>query len=153
MYIVHVRHTKATLQHYLYMYMYIHVPCPLWHIKWQWVFFLSPIRIFTSARKVLQGACHMVAMQLATEPLVRQSVRQVFQTRALLSVKPTKKGKKVSIHVRFTDTWMIAHICMHTFSSMVYTVHKQKGHTWTNINHTKNDDSCSVLGNVFVLYT
>ena len=55
----------------------------------------SSDRVFTSARKVLQGACHMVAMQLATEPLVRQAVRQVFQTRALLTVKPTKKGKKV----------------------------------------------------------
>ena len=50
--------------------------------------------MFTSVRKVLQGACHMVALQLAAEPLVRQAVRQVFQTRALLNVKPTKRGKK-----------------------------------------------------------
>lgn len=54
-----------------------------------------PHRVFTSVRKVLQGACHMVALQLAAEPLVRQAVRHVFQTRALLTVKPTKKGKKV----------------------------------------------------------
>ena len=47
----------------------------------------------------------MVAMQLVTEPLVRQAVRQVFQTRALLSVKPTKKGKKV--HVRVLDTYCV----------------------------------------------
>lgn len=54
-----------------------------------------PHRVFTNPRKVLQGACHMVALQLAAEPLVRQAVRHVFQTRALLNVKPTKKGKKV----------------------------------------------------------
>ena len=57
-------------------------------------------RVFTSVRKVLQGACHMVSLQLAAEPLVRQAVRQVFQTRALLNVKPTKKGKKVYIQRR-----------------------------------------------------
>ena len=37
----------------------------------------------------------MVAMQIACEPLVRQTLRLVFQTRAVLSVKPTKKGKKM----------------------------------------------------------
>ena len=52
-------------------------------------------RFFSSVHAVLQGACHMVAMQISAEPLVRQALRQVFQSRALLSVKPTKKGKKV----------------------------------------------------------
>lgn len=37
----------------------------------------------------------MVAMQISAEPLVRQALRQVFQSRAFLSVKPTKKGIKV----------------------------------------------------------
>lgn len=36
----------------------------------------------------------MVAMQLAKEPLVQQCVRQTFQERAKLNVKPTKKGMK-----------------------------------------------------------
>ena len=79
--------------------------------------FSSLIRIFTSARKVLQGACHMVAMQLATEPLVRQSVRQVFQTRALLSVKPTKKGKKVCMHVHVYTMYMYMYINVRIFCS------------------------------------
>ncbi|CAI8018492.1 Transcription elongation factor SPT6 [Geodia barretti] len=57
--------------------------------------YVQPSGVFTSVRKVLQGACHMVSLQLAAEPLVRQAVRQVFQTRALLNVKPTKKGKKL----------------------------------------------------------
>ena len=48
-------------------------------------------------RSVLQGACHMVAMQISAEPLVRQALRQVFQSRALLSVKATKKGRKVCL--------------------------------------------------------
>lgn len=68
----------------------------------------SPDRVFTSARKVLQGACHMVAMQLATEPLVRQAVRQVFQTRALLTVKPTKKGKKVRLCALYTSIHLLS---------------------------------------------
>ena len=37
----------------------------------------------------------MVAMQIACEPLVRQTMRTVYHTRAMLSVRPTKKGKKV----------------------------------------------------------
>ena len=37
----------------------------------------------------------MVAMQIAAEPLVRQSLRQAFQGRAVLCVKPTRKGRKV----------------------------------------------------------
>lgn len=52
-------------------------------------------RFFSGVRAVLQGACHMVAMQISAEPLVRQALRQVFQSRAVLTVKPTKKGKKV----------------------------------------------------------
>ena len=60
--------------------------------------------VFTSARSVLQGACHMVAMQIACEPLVRQAMRAVYHTRATVSVRPTKKGKKVC-HM---------HTCTHT---------------------------------------
>lgn len=37
----------------------------------------------------------MVAMQIANEPLVRQAIRQVYYTRAVVHVLPTKKGKKV----------------------------------------------------------
>lgn len=59
-------------------------------------------RFFTSVRAVLHGACHMVAMQISAEPLVRQALRQVFQSRALLSVKPTKKGRKVCVCVCVT---------------------------------------------------
>ncbi len=36
----------------------------------------------------------MVAMQIAYEPLVRQTLRLIFQSRAVLNVKPTKKGRK-----------------------------------------------------------
>lgn len=37
----------------------------------------------------------MVAMQIAREPLVRHVLRQTFQERAKINIKPTKKGKKV----------------------------------------------------------
>jgi transcription elongation factor SPT6 len=41
----------------------------------------------------------MVAMQIAAEPLVRQSLRQAFQSRAVICVKPTKKGRKVRTYM------------------------------------------------------
>jgi transcriptional accessory protein Tex/SPT6 len=68
---------------------------------WFKSFSLSVSRFFSSVRAVLQGACHMVAMQISAEPLVRQALRQVFQSRAVLNVKPTKKGKKV---------WHVLHV-------------------------------------------
>ncbi|XP_019848744.1 PREDICTED: transcription elongation factor SPT6-like [Amphimedon queenslandica] len=56
--------------------------------------FIQTSGLFVNVRAVLQGACHMVAMQLASEPLVRQALRQVYQTRAVINVSPTKKGRK-----------------------------------------------------------
>ncbi|XP_015684982.1 transcription elongation factor SPT6-like, partial [Protobothrops mucrosquamatus] len=49
---------------------------------------------FPSPEAVLEGACYMVALQIAREPLVRQVLRQTFQERAKINVAPTKKGKK-----------------------------------------------------------
>ncbi|KAK7925731.1 hypothetical protein WMY93_008041 [Mugilogobius chulae] len=43
---------------------------------------------------VLEGTRYMVAMQIAREPLVRHVLRQTFQERAKINIKPTKKGKK-----------------------------------------------------------
>ena len=50
---------------------------------------------FSTVDQVLEAARHMVAMQIARDPLVRQGVRQIFYERAKLKIKPTKKGKKV----------------------------------------------------------
>ncbi len=55
-------------------------------------FFVSQ---FATEEDVLMGARHMVAMQIAHDPLVRQSVRQTYSERAKLIVMPTKKGMKV----------------------------------------------------------
>ncbi|CAL8352830.1 unnamed protein product [Lota lota] len=49
---------------------------------------------FSTAEAVLDGTRYMVAMQLAREPLVRHVLRQTFQERAKINIKPTKKGKK-----------------------------------------------------------
>ncbi|XP_051536488.1 transcription elongation factor SPT6 isoform X2 [Myxocyprinus asiaticus] len=49
---------------------------------------------FNSPEAVLEGARYMVAMQIAREPLVRHVLRQTFQERAKINIKPTKKGKK-----------------------------------------------------------
>lgn len=50
---------------------------------------------FPTAEAVLEGTRYMVAMQIAREPLVRHVLRQTFQERAKINIKPTKKGKKV----------------------------------------------------------
>ncbi|KAL1252905.1 hypothetical protein QQF64_017598, partial [Cirrhinus molitorella] len=49
---------------------------------------------FNTPEAVLEGARYMVAMQIAREPLVRHVLRQTFQERAKINIKPTKKGKK-----------------------------------------------------------
>uniref|UniRef100_A0A4W6FQ23 Transcription elongation factor SPT6 n=1 Tax=Lates calcarifer TaxID=8187 RepID=A0A4W6FQ23_LATCA len=49
---------------------------------------------FTTPEAVLEGTRYMVAMQIAREPLVRHVLRQTFQERAKINIKPTKKGKK-----------------------------------------------------------
>ncbi|KAL3856432.1 hypothetical protein ACJMK2_011193 [Sinanodonta woodiana] len=49
---------------------------------------------FATVEDVLLGARHMVAMQIAHDPLVRQSVRQAYFERAKIKVRPTKKGMK-----------------------------------------------------------
>jgi len=49
---------------------------------------------FPTSESVLEGARYMVAKQLAREPLVRQCVRQVFMERAMITARPTKKGRK-----------------------------------------------------------
>ena len=51
--------------------------------------------MFSTTDQVLEGARHMVAMQIARDPLVRQCVREAYYERAKITVKPTKKGKKV----------------------------------------------------------
>ena len=54
-----------------------------------------PYSTFSTVNQVLEAARHMVAMQIARDPLVRQCVRQTFYERAKLKIKRTKKGKKV----------------------------------------------------------
>ncbi|CAL8266258.1 unnamed protein product [Merluccius merluccius] len=49
---------------------------------------------FSTPEAVLEGTRYMVAMQIAREPLVRHVLRQTFQERAKVNIKPTKKGKK-----------------------------------------------------------
>lgn len=49
---------------------------------------------FTSPEETIKAAQLMVAIQLAREPLVRKSVRDMYMERAKLSVRPTKKGIK-----------------------------------------------------------
>ena len=51
--------------------------------------------MFPTTDTVLEGTRHMVAMQIARDPLVRQCIRQIFSERAKINITPTKKGKKV----------------------------------------------------------
>ncbi|CAG2223752.1 SPT6 [Mytilus edulis] len=55
--------------------------------------FISKYSVSTE-EDVMLGARHMVAMQIAHDPLVRQSVRQTYFERAKIKVTPTRKGIK-----------------------------------------------------------
>ncbi|XP_058804062.1 transcription elongation factor SPT6 isoform X2 [Phymastichus coffea] len=50
---------------------------------------------FSTTEEVLKAAQLMVAMQIAREPLVRESVRKMYKEKAKISVRPTKKGIKI----------------------------------------------------------
>jgi len=50
---------------------------------------------FPTQEAVLSGARHMLAYQISRDPVVKQTVRQVFFERAKIQILPTKKGKKV----------------------------------------------------------
>ncbi|XP_065172067.1 transcription elongation factor SPT6 isoform X2 [Atheta coriaria] len=50
---------------------------------------------FPTVEEVLQAAKLMVSMQLAGEPLLRKTMREVFYERAKITIRPTKKGLKV----------------------------------------------------------
>lgn len=49
---------------------------------------------FTTEEDVLHAAKFVVARQIAREPLLRKSVREIFYERAKVCVRPTKKGLK-----------------------------------------------------------
>jgi len=49
---------------------------------------------FSTPGEVLDGVRHVVAMQIAHDPVVRKCVRQAFRERARLKVRPTPKGRK-----------------------------------------------------------
>lgn len=49
---------------------------------------------FSTEEDVLMGARHIVAMQIAHDPLVRQCIRAAYFERAKIKTRPTKKGVK-----------------------------------------------------------
>lgn len=49
---------------------------------------------FTTVEEVLEAARFVVARQIAREPVLRKSVREIYYERAKISVRPTKKGMK-----------------------------------------------------------
>ena len=49
---------------------------------------------FKTPEMVLKASQTMVAIQLAREPLLRKSVREIYMERAKINVRPTKKGIK-----------------------------------------------------------
>ena len=63
--------------------------------------FENIFRSFSTTEDVLKGVRHMVAMQIAHEPLVRQVIRDQLKERARLTCRPTKKGLKVLCYCVF----------------------------------------------------
>ncbi|XP_013397141.1 transcription elongation factor SPT6 isoform X3 [Lingula anatina] len=53
------------------------------------------VGVFNTEEDVLKGARHVVAMQIAHDPLVREVVRETFFERATIDCRPTKKGIKM----------------------------------------------------------
>lgn len=51
-------------------------------------------RQFETPQDVLNGVRHLIAMQIAHDPIVRKCIRTAYRERAVLKVTPTKKGKK-----------------------------------------------------------
>jgi len=49
---------------------------------------------FPSPEAVVSGARHMLAYQISRDPIVKQTVRQIFYDKAKIQISPTKKGKK-----------------------------------------------------------
>lgn len=75
---------------------------------------------FSTSEAVLEGTRYMVAMQIAREPLVRHVLRQTFQERAKINIKPTKKGKKVRlpfIHRRLENGTIITNLILNVKGS------------------------------------
>lgn len=50
---------------------------------------------FSNVDEVLKAAQLMVSIQLAREPLVRESVRKVYREKAKITIRPTKQGIKL----------------------------------------------------------
>jgi len=65
------------------------------------------VRQFHTAEDALNGARHIVAMQIAHDPQVRETLRQMFHERAKITVKPTKKGIKVSYNQLRCHCWSV----------------------------------------------
>lgn len=63
---------------------------------------------FTTVEEVLEAVKFVVARQIAREPLLRKSVREIFYERAKISVRPTKQGIKEidEFHSCFTIKYM-----------------------------------------------
>ncbi|CAG5108685.1 Similar to Spt6: Transcription elongation factor SPT6 (Drosophila melanogaster) [Cotesia congregata] len=51
-------------------------------------------KFYQSTEQILKAVTSMVAIQLAREPILRKSVREMYMERAKISVRPTKKGFK-----------------------------------------------------------
>ena len=66
----------------------------VYHVRKLMAAFLIDYRQFESAPDVLNGVRHLVAMQLAHDPVVRKCVRTAYRERAVIKVHPTKKGIK-----------------------------------------------------------
>ena len=53
--------------------------------------YLEPEQDPSNVAEVVKAAVFLMAPQIAREPLVRQTVREIFQERATVSVKPTQE--------------------------------------------------------------
>ena len=70
---------------------------------------------FRTAEDVLEGARHMVAKQIAHEPVIRQVVRNIYFERCKITCAATKRGRKVSQcegHVVMTSSVFVVNVVL-----------------------------------------
>ena len=85
-------------------------PVP-WHVQWQEQSMASPIQSHgkSSPRQVQsngKSSPWQVQSQIAYETLVRQAVRLIFSTRAVVNINPTMQGVQLVVILYFTCSWL-----------------------------------------------
>lgn len=54
--------------------------------------------LFPTTSAVLDGACELLAYEISHDPSIKQFIRRIYETDAVVTVKPSERGKKEITH-------------------------------------------------------